>query len=407
MADWNGFLATIMWSYTGWDSLGCLAGEVKDPRTTFINGTLVTMLLVTITFALPLIVSIATHPDYWTWNSGAFTRFTSDVAPWLGIFCTVAALCAHASVFNASLSTSSRALWALAGGDGSSDMPVRHVPSIFAQEWRATGAPMVAVAAHALVVILLSLLPFDMLVKAQVLLASTRILMEVAAFLWLRRKHPPTSRHPDNYVLPFGWWGAAAISIPQVLVVALIVAIADPLVWTIGLSVNAVGVVVFGVRMLYDRRIYGRWWPRGHCNLGNDQTPRRRQWLASIRSSPFPPSSGSPYEYLYAPATATGTCTGSSGVLSSSSLSSLASPSDSSSSDNDDDRDGDGGGGTGSRSRGTGSRPSRAVDEEEALGADSSDELLPGPGTGTGQGVVRQRLGGTSSAGGDHADGRR
>ena len=44
---------------------------------------------------------------------------------------------------------------------------------------------------------------------------------------------------------------------------------AEPVVWLIVLTVNAAGAAVFALRVLYDRRFYGTWWPRGQCNLGS------------------------------------------------------------------------------------------------------------------------------------------
>ena len=106
--DWSGFLATIMWSFTGWDALGSLAGEVKDPRRTYIAGTLLTLVVATTSYALPLVVSIATHPDYATWRSGSFAAFTGDLSPWLATACTLASLASQIAIFNAGLSTSAR-----------------------------------------------------------------------------------------------------------------------------------------------------------------------------------------------------------------------------------------------------------------------------------------------------------
>lgn len=106
--EWSGFLATIMWSFTGWDALGSLAGEVKDPRRTYIAGTLLTLVVATASYALPLIVSITTHPDFENWRSGSFAAFTGDLSPWLATACTLASLMSQVAIFNAGLSTSAR-----------------------------------------------------------------------------------------------------------------------------------------------------------------------------------------------------------------------------------------------------------------------------------------------------------
>jgi amino acid transporter len=56
--DWGLFMSTIMWSYTGWDSLGCIAGEVQNPSKTYIRGSLVTICMVTFTYVIPVLTSV-------------------------------------------------------------------------------------------------------------------------------------------------------------------------------------------------------------------------------------------------------------------------------------------------------------------------------------------------------------
>jgi amino acid transporter len=56
--DWGLFISTIMWSYTGWDSLGCIAGEVQNPSKTYLRGSLITIVLVTLTYVVPVLSAI-------------------------------------------------------------------------------------------------------------------------------------------------------------------------------------------------------------------------------------------------------------------------------------------------------------------------------------------------------------
>lgn len=53
-ADWGLFVSTLLWAYNGWDALGCLAGEVKDPSRTYVRGTFLTLVLVTLTYIVPV-----------------------------------------------------------------------------------------------------------------------------------------------------------------------------------------------------------------------------------------------------------------------------------------------------------------------------------------------------------------
>jgi amino acid transporter len=52
--DWGLYVSTLLWAYNGWDSLGCIAGEVKNPHSTYVRGTLLALLLITITYIFPV-----------------------------------------------------------------------------------------------------------------------------------------------------------------------------------------------------------------------------------------------------------------------------------------------------------------------------------------------------------------
>ena len=79
-------LSTLIWSYTGYDTVGCLAGEVKTARRTFIAGSLITVFFVILTYSLPIVAMIMVHPDLSTWTDGVLITFLNDVGLWLVIW---------------------------------------------------------------------------------------------------------------------------------------------------------------------------------------------------------------------------------------------------------------------------------------------------------------------------------
>ena len=130
--DWSLFASTLMWSYTGWDALGCMAGEVQNPAKTYIRGSLICIIMVTITYVLPVLTCVQVHPDVATWTDSSFLQFLgADVGRGLGWLATAACIASSVGLFQSSLSASALAMWALAGGDASSIMPVRHIPAVF------------------------------------------------------------------------------------------------------------------------------------------------------------------------------------------------------------------------------------------------------------------------------------
>lgn len=114
--EWAGFLSTVLWGYTGWASLGALAGEVRNPAVTYPRGTALTMVFVSLLYGLPLLTSATTHPDYWNWRSGSFLRHLEDAGEWVAVLAALTAVLSQVSTFTAGLATSTRTMCALAGG---------------------------------------------------------------------------------------------------------------------------------------------------------------------------------------------------------------------------------------------------------------------------------------------------
>ena len=212
-------------SSSGWDSLGMFAGEVVRPSVTYVRGVLLTLVAVTAAYAVPLIVSIQTHPRFAQWHGGAFVAFCYDVSPSLHLAAALAAIVSPMSTMAACLSASTRMAWALAGGGGAA--PVHHLPRQCAREIR--GAPVVALAAHAAILVAASGATFGILVQLTVVLASVRILLNAAAFVSLRRARlhrqaaatrggtgGGSSSSAVAFAVPGGWPGVVAVTLPQV-----------------------------------------------------------------------------------------------------------------------------------------------------------------------------------------------
>ncbi|POM77040.1 Amino Acid-Polyamine-Organocation (APC) Family, partial [Phytophthora palmivora] len=152
--DWSLFLSTILWNYQGWDSLGCVAGEVKDGGRTY------PIAITTSTNVSKRARSAASAECFWyclysanpataatqpvpmaiavsQWHEGSLETIAMTVAPWLGIWVGMAAVVATLGEFNVVMACSSRALWATAH--------YKMLPSCLAMEWKRFGTPIAAV----------------------------------------------------------------------------------------------------------------------------------------------------------------------------------------------------------------------------------------------------------------------
>jgi len=64
-----------------WDSVSTLAGEVPNPAKTFPKALFGAVVLVTTTYALPLIVGLGVTTDIADWKLGYFASLAKQVQP--------------------------------------------------------------------------------------------------------------------------------------------------------------------------------------------------------------------------------------------------------------------------------------------------------------------------------------
>lgn len=220
--EWGVFVSAMLWSFTGWDryvllrlrrgevtvvsqssaggwwvahvsaalyvkhrpshhcmacmwcfSLGTFAGEVKDPRKTYIRGSFLTLVYVLIVYISPLIAGIQTHPDLDDWVEGSFAKFANDVGPWLSYWITVASLASNFGLFSATLASASRAMAALSGDRAEATLKplCRHLPKVLGWEWKARHTPVVCIVVMSVLSCTLSIvLDYSVIVESDVML---------------------------------------------------------------------------------------------------------------------------------------------------------------------------------------------------------------------------------------------
>jgi uncharacterized membrane protein YgcG len=59
----------MVWNYSGWDSLGCFAGEVRNAQRSYPIGIMICLVFITINYALPIFSGLAYFPDTSRWSS--------------------------------------------------------------------------------------------------------------------------------------------------------------------------------------------------------------------------------------------------------------------------------------------------------------------------------------------------
>ncbi|CEG47047.1 amino acid permease family protein [Plasmopara halstedii] len=237
--DWSLFLSTILWNYQGWDSLGCVAGEVKDGGRTYPIAIVIAMVLITINYALPVGAGIMVESDFSQWHEGSLETIAIMITPWLGAWVGVAAIVATLGEFNVVMACSSRALWATAD--------YKMLPSFLAIEWKRFGTPVAAIICQTVTTGVLMNFSFEFLVVLDTFFNNLTLLLEFFAFLRLKYIEKDTVR---PFVVPFGNTGAWAITLPKIIVLSGVLLAQKHHVWvTCGLF----NIAVSGTYLVWRR----------------------------------------------------------------------------------------------------------------------------------------------------------
>jgi amino acid transporter len=248
--DLLGGVLIAMWNYMGWDNLSTIAGEVEAPQRTYSRAMLGAVVLVVVTYLLPVAAVAHTGIDPNSWATGSWV----DVAQLIGGN-TLAMAIALAGIIGAigsfsALMLSFTRLPTVMAEDG-------YLPRIFARRDERTGAPWVAIAACAILWAVCFPMGFEKSLILDVLLTGLSILLEFWALVALRIREPELAR---PFRVPGGLAGAVAIGAPPLgLMVAAVVRNREELVGAtnelfVGIGIVAAGVVLYFLSEAIRRR---------------------------------------------------------------------------------------------------------------------------------------------------------
>lgn len=195
-------LAIIMWSYCGFDSIGVIAGEVKNPGRVIPKATIIAMAVIIASYLLPLLGALAAG-GWESWETGSFGDAAAHIGgPILGIAVTVGGMISAAGMYSSLLLSSSRVVFVLSRD--------RWITPVLAKQSKSSGTPWVAVLVSSALYAVFSLSSFANLVIVDVFLINALLLLSLAALIALRIKEPHLHR-PTK--IPGGWLGIAVVGI--------------------------------------------------------------------------------------------------------------------------------------------------------------------------------------------------
>lgn len=209
--DLLGGIAIAMWNYMGWDNLSTVAGEVEQPERTYPLAMLGSLLLVEVSYLLPVAAVAHAKLNPGIWSTGGWVDAGRLLGgPVLAIAIAAAGIIGAVGTFG-SLMLSLTRLPAVLATDG-------FLPRVFSRQHPATGVPWVSIIACAAAWTVCLPLGFVSLLIIDVLLTGASILLEFWALVALRIREPKLAR---PYRVPGGLWGAIAIGIPPLIMVIL------------------------------------------------------------------------------------------------------------------------------------------------------------------------------------------
>jgi amino acid transporter len=198
-----GGILVAMWNYMGWDSASTIAAEVKEPQRTYPRAMLLSVMIVALSYILPVLAMRLTgiHPS--AFETGSWADLASYVGgPALRAALVAGGLISAFGMLNALVMSYSRLPLAMAQ-DGM-------LPEIFAKTHRRTGAPWVAILACGAGWALCLGLGFERLITLDVLLTGASLILEFAALVALRISEPDLER---PFRVPGGLAGAILVGI--------------------------------------------------------------------------------------------------------------------------------------------------------------------------------------------------
>jgi amino acid transporter len=228
-----GGILIAMWNYMGWDNASTIATEVENPQRNYPRAMLAAVVVVALTYILPVAAVALTGLSPSAWETGSWADIAGILGgEWLRVALVIGGLISAFGMLNALLMSYARLPLAMAQ-DGM-------LPGVFGRLHPRTRAPWVAITVCALAWGLCLGLGFERLVTIDILISGSSLLLEFAALIALRYREPDL---PRPFRVPGGTAGAWFVGVCPTLLLG-IAAIHGEKESILGISALAFGVLL-------------------------------------------------------------------------------------------------------------------------------------------------------------------
>jgi amino acid transporter len=191
-------LLVAMWNYMGWDNASTIAAEVDQPQRTYPRAILTAVLLVAVSYILPVAAMALTRLSPSAWDTGSWADIANLVGgPLLRIGLVLGGMLSAFGMFNALVMSYSRLPYAMAQ-DGM-------LPAVFARVTQRAKAPWVSIVVLATGWALCLGFGFERLVTLDIMIYGASLSLEFVALVVLRFTEPEL---PRPFKVPGGMFGA-------------------------------------------------------------------------------------------------------------------------------------------------------------------------------------------------------
>lgn len=204
--------AICMWTYSGYENLSPMAGEMKNPQI-IPKAILLSMPIIMLFFILPTMAGLAAVGDWQNWGTeGANVITFANIAAALGypVFTIVfvfAAFASNLSLYNTGLATGSRGFFIMADD--------HLAPPVLAKLHKKYKTPHFAIITMAVVNLFLCQYGFEVLVVIDVFLIMTACALTYFSIIILRKREPDL---PRPFKIPLSVRGLTLLVIPPTLI---------------------------------------------------------------------------------------------------------------------------------------------------------------------------------------------
>lgn len=179
----GGGLTVVIWNFSGWENASVVAGEIRDPRRTYLRAVAIALPLVMLGYLLPLGVTLSGVSSGAQWQTGWFSEQAYRMGGMtLGAALALGGTVSAFAIFEAGMLWVSRMPLVLAR-EG-------YLPEWLAELWRAAETPGRSILACCLLFTLLVPLGFTALVVLDVFFYMGALMLEMGALVRMRRKRP-------------------------------------------------------------------------------------------------------------------------------------------------------------------------------------------------------------------------